>query len=102
MSRVSVSDESSNVSPALNITDSDTRQAAIVRGAALRGLTGMAPRKRRCRRHYGIQLRDGFREGIDPEDWAVFDPYDGRKLCKHRMIWLFSKVSESAPYTYLV
>jgi hypothetical protein len=52
----------------------------------------MAPRKRRCRRHYGIRLRMPFREGIDPEDRAQYDEYSGQKMCKNRMVWCFGKV----------
>ncbi|KAF7191493.1 Heat shock protein SSA4 [Pseudocercospora fuligena] len=66
-------------------------QAAIVRGAALRGLLGMAPRKKRCRRHYGISLGLPFREGVDPQDLAYVDTWTGEKRCSKRMIWLFNK-----------
>lgn len=70
-----------------------TRQAAIVRGAALRGLVGIAPRKRRCRRHYGFLISRPFQAGIDPAEDAFIDPYDGIKMCKNQMLWLAAKVS---------
>jgi hypothetical protein len=71
----------------------DSSQSAVVRGAALRGLEGIAPRMKHVRRHYGIRLGLDFREGIDPEDNAYFDSLDSdRKLCSGRMQWLISKV----------
>jgi hypothetical protein len=69
------------------------RQAAIVRGAALRGLAGISPRKKRCRRHYGCIVMYGFREGIDPEGDIYHEPYSNQKLCRNRILWLISKVS---------
>ncbi|KJX95901.1 Hsp70 family protein [Zymoseptoria brevis] len=66
-------------------------QAAIVQGAALRGLEGTAPRKKRMRRHYGFRLAMPFREGIDPENRAVYNRVDGIKRCQHRVDWMISK-----------
>jgi hypothetical protein len=68
-------------------------QSAVVRGAALRGLEGIAPRMKHVRRHYGIELRKRFREGIDPEEKHFFDRMDNTKLCSSRMEWLISKAS---------
>ena len=68
-------------------------QSAVVRGAAIRGLEGIAPRVKHARRHYGINLASPFREGIDPEDTAYTDDWDNSKLCGDRMHWLISKVS---------
>lgn len=68
------------------------RQAAIVQGAALRGLEGTAPRKKRVRRHYGFRLAMGFREGIDPEHMAVVNRVDGIKRCHNRVNWVITKV----------
>ena len=42
-------------------------QAAIVKGAVLRGLGGIKPDARCCRRHYGFAIAKPFREGVDPE-----------------------------------
>ncbi len=67
-------------------------QAAVVRGAALRGLEGTAPRIKYARRHYGIQLGMKFREGIDPEEDAYISLLDNTKRCAGRMKWLISKV----------
>ena len=65
-----------------------------MRGAALRGLEGIAPRIKHVRRHYGISLGMDFREGIDPEENAYYDFFRStRKLCRSRMEWLISKVS---------
>jgi len=68
-------------------------QSAVVRGAALRGLEGIAPRMKHVRRHYGIELAKPFREGIDPEEKHFFDRMDNRKRCRSRMEWLISKAS---------
>lgn len=66
-------------------------QAAIVKGAALRGLGNIVPSRRRCRRHCGISLNMVFREGIDPRHRANYDEWDGVKRCSGRMEWLISK-----------
>lgn len=75
-------------------------QSAVVLGAALRGLEGIAPRVKHARRHYGIVVHMPFREGIDPEDKAFTSPWDNTKRCNDRMIWLISKVSPPASMTY--
>lgn len=68
------------------------RQAAIVKGAALRGLMGVFPRKRRCRRHYGVAMRKPFRQGIDPESQARYNVWDKGKVCEGRIHWMIRKV----------
>jgi hypothetical protein len=55
--------------------------AAIGRGAALCGLTGIASSSRQCRRHYGLSYARPFQEGIDNEVDAFFDDWDGSKMC---------------------
>ena len=69
------------------------RQSAVVRGAALRGLEGIAPRMKRARRHYGFKIAMPFREGIDPEDNAFIRNFDGLKYCEGRVEWLIAKAS---------
>ncbi|OBT82580.1 hypothetical protein VE02_08680 [Pseudogymnoascus sp. 03VT05] len=70
-------------------------QAAVVQGAALRGLEGIAPRVKHARYHYGFSISKTFREGIDSEDYAYFSQFDEeRKLCENRMLWLISKGDE--------
>ncbi|TVY34708.1 Chaperone protein DnaK [Lachnellula subtilissima] len=64
-------------------------QSAVVRGAALRGLEGIAPRMKHVRRHYGISLNKLFRKGIDPKEKLY--RMDNTKLCRDRMDWLISK-----------
>lgn len=64
-----------------------------MRGAALRGLEGIAPRAKQLRRHYGIWLNLPFREGIDSEEDSSINPWDDEKLCTQRMEWLILKVS---------
>jgi hypothetical protein len=68
-------------------------QSAVVRGAALRGLEGIAPRMKRVRRHYGFIMGLPFREGIDPEEKAYYRQLSNEKLCDGRVKWLISKVS---------
>lgn len=68
-------------------------QSAVVRGAALRGLEGIAPRMKHVRRHYGIDVVKRFREGIDPEEKHFFDRMNNTKRCHSRMKWLISKAS---------
>jgi hypothetical protein len=70
-------------------------QSAVVRGAALSGLEGIAPRVKHARRHYGIALGMEFRAGIDPESLSYDDPWDNTRRCKKRMQWMISKVSSS-------
>lgn len=70
----------------------DYSQAAIVRGAALRGLIGTAPRVKKCRRHYGCKISMPFRQDIDPESDAWYDQLTSQKLCSHRMLWMINKV----------
>ncbi|KAF1983181.1 actin-like ATPase domain-containing protein [Aulographum hederae CBS 113979] len=69
----------------------ESPQAAIVRGAALRGLEGTKPLSRRCRRHYGFEMGDIFREGIDPQCDGFWDEYDNVKRCRNRVQWEISK-----------
>lgn len=71
------------------------RQSAVVRGAALRGLEGIAPRMKQSRRHYGVGLSMPFREGTDPEENSYFDDFHNQKYCRCRVKWLISKVYKS-------
>lgn len=70
----------------------DNPQVAIVRGAVLRGIGGMAPSQKYCRRSYGVASLQMFREGIDPEGKAQWNKWDGTKRCFGRMDWLIGKV----------
>jgi hypothetical protein len=63
-----------------------------VRGAALRGLEGIAPRMKQARKHYGFALGMSFREGKDPEEKAYISEFDNQKYCEERMKWVISKV----------
>lgn len=89
MSRAPVSFLHLLADPRILICDS---QAAIVRGAALRGLSDIAPNRKRCRRHYGVAYSATFREGIDPESDVKYDSWNGRKQCNSRMDWQVKKV----------
>jgi len=67
-------------------------QSAVLRGAALRGLEGLAPRIKHARRHYGVSGGSHFRENIDPEYRSYIEPMFNQKYCTGRMKWLISKV----------
>ncbi|QSZ31534.1 hypothetical protein DSL72_001101 [Monilinia vaccinii-corymbosi] len=66
-------------------------QSAVVRGAALRGLEGIAPRVKRLRHHYGICIGLPFRKGIDPEEHSYIDAWGCTKICSKRMSWFIFK-----------
>lgn len=73
---------------------SNDSQAAIVKGAALRGLEGLKPTITIATRHYGWSLDLLFREGIDDEENSYIDVYDGTKRCRGRMDWAINMVSQ--------
>ncbi|KAI1990676.1 hypothetical protein LOZ53_003137 [Ophidiomyces ophidiicola] len=66
-------------------------QAAIVKGAVLRGLEGVRPTTRRCRRHYGFCYVARFRKGVDDEAKATFCEFYGTKFGPPRMNWMIEK-----------
>ncbi len=68
-------------------------QSAVVRGAALCGLEGIAPRVKHARRHYGFVLGQPFREGVDPEEYVYYDKVDNVKYCTNVVRWIISKAS---------
>lgn len=67
-------------------------QATVVRGAALRGLEGLTPLYRQARRHYGYNVSEAFRQGIDPESKSYVCKFDGSKRCSDRVVWALQKV----------
>ncbi|KAK7535588.1 hypothetical protein IWX49DRAFT_602368 [Phyllosticta citricarpa] len=75
----------------LKLTCPPQCQAAIVKGAALRGLECLKPSSRIARYHYGYSVDSAFVEGVDPEDYAIIDDFDGSKLCRHVMCWVVNK-----------
>ncbi|KAH8817272.1 hypothetical protein F5884DRAFT_246530 [Xylogone sp. PMI_703] len=75
-------------------------QAAIVRGAAIRGLEGTGPSKLICRRHYGITMGRPFKNGIDDEKNAYIDMYTGNKYCAGYMNWKIEKGAEINSTTF--
>jgi len=82
------------------VTCPEYPQAAIVRGAALRGLLDIAPRKKRCRRHYGFIVSKPFIEGVDPPEEAFIDQCDGKKMCKNKMKWIAHRGDEISKDTF--
>ncbi|PLB48506.1 actin-like ATPase domain-containing protein [Aspergillus steynii IBT 23096] len=75
----------------ITVTIPDNPQAAIVQGAALRGLDGIQPTSKRCRRHYGFSCSIRFRDGIDNEAHAFIDIYDGVKRTGGIISWVMAK-----------
>lgn len=73
-------------------------QVAVVKGAALRGLEGLAPQKKKCKRHYGIACDYPFREGIDEEKHSYINPFTNKKICRGRVFWLMAKVSQTSTF----
>ncbi|GME37476.1 hsp70 family protein [Neofusicoccum parvum] len=80
-----------HASASLKLTCPPQCQAAVVRGAALRGLEGLIPEFRQARRHYGFQVSMPFRNGIDPESKGFIDGFSGEKLCRGRVDWVVNK-----------
>ena len=70
-------------------------QAAVVRGAVLRGLEGTAPTIKQCRYHYGFDWNMEFRPGIDMEKNAYID-LSGKKYVSGVMDWFIKKVGISS------
>ncbi|KAL2404054.1 hypothetical protein ABEF95_005446 [Exophiala dermatitidis] len=66
-------------------------QAAIVLGAALRGLEGIRPTSVIAKGHYGWSTSMRFREGIDHEANAFLHDFDDEKYCRGRMGWAVAK-----------
>ncbi|KAK2850556.1 hypothetical protein FQN49_005545 [Arthroderma sp. PD_2] len=81
--------------PKITITVPENPQAAIVKGAALRGLQGLQPTTKRCRRHYGFSWSIAFREGIDDEKHAFIDDFSGIKRA-WVMDWVIAKVRHNS------
>ena len=67
-------------------------QAAIVKGAALRGLEGLKPKRTRLRQHYGFIWSIPFRPGIDAESNSMIDSFDNIKWVNGIMSWRAEKV----------
>ncbi|PYI36946.1 actin-like ATPase domain-containing protein [Aspergillus indologenus CBS 114.80] len=87
----------------ITVTVPNYAQAAIVQGAALRGLQGLQPTTRRCRRHYGFKMSMLFEEGVDDESDAYIDEWTGLKYTARFMKWMISKGGEYKPnYTHTV
>ncbi|KAF5861274.1 hypothetical protein ETB97_000466 [Aspergillus alliaceus] len=75
----------------ITVTIPDAPQAAIVQGAALRGLEGLRSTTKRCRRHYGFTYSIPFRDGIDDEGDSYVHPYSGTKMVSGIMKWMVAK-----------
>jgi hypothetical protein len=78
------------------------RQAAIVRGAAIRGLGDIKPMSRRSRRHYGFQLDLLFDPSQDHERDRYTNLFDRSDRAKGTMVWAIKMVAYFAPLCELV
>ncbi|KAL4733033.1 hypothetical protein BDV11DRAFT_200880 [Aspergillus similis] len=72
------------------ITVPEIPQAAIVQGAALRGLEGIRSSTKRCRRHYGFAVDTEFQPGMNEID-TYWDVYNNRKMVRGFMKWTIQK-----------
>ncbi|KAF3922564.1 hypothetical protein ABW21_db0208467 [Orbilia brochopaga] len=70
-----------------------TPWGAVANGAVVRGLEVAAIDTRRCRTSYGTQYCRNFREGIDLEEWASYDRFDGKQADGY-MAWCVRKGTE--------
>ncbi|KAL4933394.1 Hsp70 family protein [Aspergillus undulatus] len=75
----------------ISVTVPEIPQAAIVQGAALRGLEGLRSTTRRCRRHYGYSTVVPFRTGIDDDRRSYWDDYTDQKMARGIMKWAIAK-----------
>ncbi|KAL4948273.1 hypothetical protein BDW69DRAFT_199012 [Aspergillus filifer] len=73
------------------ITVPDIPQAAIVQGAALRGLEDIRSSTKRCRRHYGFAVDTEFQPGMDGKTDTYWDIYNNRKMVRGLMEWTIQK-----------
>ncbi|KAL4785997.1 actin-like ATPase domain-containing protein [Aspergillus varians] len=73
------------------ITVPEIPQAAIVQGAAVRGLEGLQSTTKRCRRHYGFSIHGVFRPGIDDDANSYWDSYTDTKMVQGLMKWAIDK-----------
>ncbi|KAL3430242.1 hypothetical protein BDV09DRAFT_202347 [Aspergillus tetrazonus] len=72
------------------ITVPEIPQAAIVQGAALRGLEGIRSTTKRCRRHYGFAVDTEFIPGMNKLD-TYWDVYNNKKMVRGFMKWTIQK-----------
>ena len=49
--------------------------------------------RKKCKRNYGIDIVQEFREGIDLDSESYKDPFDEKKKIGGYMKWAFLKVS---------
>lgn len=84
----------------VRIADNLFRQAAIVQGAALRGLQGVRSTVKRCRRHYGLPLDTVYRPGIDDEKQVYIRHFSNTKYVRGTMTWAVRKVCSTKVLTF--
>ncbi|KAF7955613.1 hypothetical protein EAE96_004539 [Botrytis aclada] len=60
---------------------------AVLTGAGIRALEGLAPCVKYVRRHYGFRISRVFRKFIDEEKHAYIDDYSNKKYCAGRALW---------------
>ncbi|EOD52620.1 putative hsp70 family protein [Neofusicoccum parvum UCRNP2] len=76
------------MSQGIKLTCPPQCQAAVAKGAALRGLEGTKPVSRIARRNYGYRCNMPFRKGIDPDWTGYIDQWSGLKYCNNRLEWV--------------
>jgi hypothetical protein len=88
-SAVSLLQSSSEI---LRYSDKLYRQAAIVRGAAIRGLGDIKPMSRRSRRHYGFQLDLRYVPDLDDEGNRYTNLFDRSERTRGTIVWSIKMV----------
>src|SRR4030081_2004779 len=81
-----------------NKTSIFSSQAAVVRGAAIRGLEGVMPATLICRRHYGLCYGRPFNPSRDDEKHSYYTW--GEKYCAGHMDWMLAKVRQQISSVY--
>ena len=64
-------------------------------GAALRGLIGVRPSVKKCRRHYGFQLDLPYDPNFDEEEHMYRSKFDRSKRARGTMCWKIEMVSSA-------
>ena len=68
-----------------------------MKGAVVRGLNRATVKRKKCRRHYGIQCARPFRQGIDDDRLTFYSPFDGVIYVPGYMSWSIHRVESSLP-----
>ncbi|ORY07257.1 hypothetical protein BCR34DRAFT_603919 [Clohesyomyces aquaticus] len=79
----------------------DDAQAAIVKGAAMRGLSGNTIKSRRCRRNYGFQLDLPYNASLDDPRHKYDNKFNGKPYSRGTMVWQIKRGQKIDENTFL-